>query len=710
VLISKLRVSGGKVGRYPEDEADLNTDNIRMFSASKSLFKNVPCPKQYDCTLPNCIFSHDNATQNGFDGKHHEDRPIEAVGQEYDPLQIYDVADEAANTAGIMPSPPAKRRKLAIPEQDIRTEVMVERPLISSTLSPVQLGPRPLQPVVMASRKRNAAEAMGEDNLTNTDMSIKDTTVTSGDRTSRATGKPASSMKTVSPPPTRSKTTTTSLPAKPVKVEPLNPRMVSQAPTTYAVRKALLQKLYDQMTALNTQVAIGDEQYKYLRLTTQELIKMALDEEEKSASNLSSDIYRNAVTQRIQYLKKMPLEKWRELVTVLTSSGGAPQATESDSQSKAKSAMLETTLSNQEKVAMLRAIKTSITGLDAYGYVTKKPSTAEIEAATQAVKYAGNFEICERCGTRFQVFPGRDKLGRLTTNGTCRHHWARIRIGQRQKTDRVVGQQEAMYPCCNKPAGSEGCSEAETHVFKVSDPKRLAAVLQFENTPQKNDQTKRPPVAFDCEMAYTTNGMEVIRVTAVSWPDKKELLDVLVRPYGEVLDLNTRFSGISKEQFAEALPYDAAQAGDLYDDSENQALESKELRKVESPAAARQLLFDLLAPETPLIGHAIDNDLNVCRIIHPFIIDTVLLFPHPKGLPSKYGLKMLSEVYLNRAIQMGGELGHDSKEDAIATGDLVLYRVVEKWKTMNLQGWKFEQGVLQPPGSKPKTATQKALM
>jgi DNA polymerase III epsilon subunit-like protein len=95
------------------------------------------------------------------------------------------------------------------------------------------------------------------------------------------------------------------------------------------------------------------------------------------------------------------------------------------------------------------------------------------------------------------------------------------------------------------------------------------------------------------------------------------------------------------------------------------------LRKVASPEAARELLFGYLRPETPLIGHAIDNDLNVCRIIHPFIVDTVLLYPHPRGLPFRYGLKFLSQKYLSRGIQTGGEAGHDSKEDAVATGDLV---------------------------------------
>jgi hypothetical protein len=118
------------------------------------------------------------------------------------------------------------------------------------------------------------------------------------------------------------------------------------------------------------------------------------------------------------------------------------------------------------------------------------------------------------------------------------------------------------------------------------------------------------------------------------------------------------------------------------------------LHKVESPAAARKLLFDLISPDTPLLGHAIDNDLNVVRIIHPCVVDTVLLYPHPRGLPVRFGLKVLSYKYLGRGIQMAGADGHDSKEDAVATGDLITKKVIEKWKVMQHDGWKFSGGLL----------------
>jgi hypothetical protein len=82
-------------------------------------------------------------------------------------------------------------------------------------------------------------------------------------------------------------------------------------------------------------------------------------------------------------------------------------------------------------------------------------------------------------------------------------------------------------------------------------------------------------------------------------------------------------------------------------------------------AAARALLFQFLQPDTPLIAHAIENDLNTCRIIHPAIIDTVLLYSHSDGLPIRHGLKYLSKKVLGLDIQTGGDRGHDSKVSLI---------------------------------------------
>jgi hypothetical protein len=58
---------------------------------------------------------------------------------------------------------------------------------------------------------------------------------------------------------------------------------------------------------------------------------------------------------------------------------------------------------------------------------------------------------------------------------------------------------------------------------------------------------------------------------------------------------------------------------------------------------------------------------------------------------------MLASKHLRRQIQQGGDRGHDSLEDARATGDLVRVKVGEKWKLLKATGWKFVDGTLTPP-------------
>jgi hypothetical protein len=209
-------------------------------------------------------------------------------------------------------------------------------------------------------------------------------------------------------------------------------------------------------------------------------------------------------------------------------------------------------------------------------------------------------------------------------------------------------------------------------------------------------------------MGYTVNGVELIRLTAVSWPAGETLLDVLVRPIGEILDLNSRFSGVWPSDMARATPWNEsypppAGLGDAAPEetgSEDGQVAKKVLPIVPSPDAARTLLFSLLAPSTPLIGHGLENDLNATRIVHPALVDTILLYPHKAGLPARMSLKYLMSHHLNREIQqeVGPKmLGHDSAEDAKAAGDLAKLRVVEEWKKMQRMGWKVVESALVAP-------------
>ena len=90
----------------------------------------------------------------------------------------------------------------------------------------------------------------------------------------------------------------------------------------------------------------------------------------------------------------------------------------------------------------------------------------------------------------------------------------------------------------------------------------------------------------------------------------------------------------------------------------------------------QQKLLKILNPRTVLIGHSLNADLTALKLTHPFVIDTALLYPHPRGPPLKSSLKWLAQRYLTREIQRGHGTtgpgaGHDSIEDARACLDLL---------------------------------------
>lgn len=151
--------------------------------------------------------------------------------------------------------------------------------------------------------------------------------------------------------------------------------------------------------------------------------------------------------------------------------------------------------------------------------------------------------------------------------------------------------------------------------------------------PESSSTSVLDVVALDCEMIYTTGGFRVARVSVVDGSGK-EVFDQLVRmddgvhvmsvlllflPFLWILnrclrDFNTRFSGITEENYATALlPL----------------------------TSIRETLNTYLDSNTILIGHALDNDLKTLRILHHKCIDTALLFPHRAGAPYRRALKDL---------------------------------------------------------------------
>ncbi|KAL8790048.1 MAG: hypothetical protein Q9195_006550 [Heterodermia aff. obscurata] len=610
-----------------------------MFS-SLGLFKQVDCPESSHCLLPSCIFSHHRASTGS---ESHVD------------LDSTPDVDQASDG-------PRKRRKVSGPKYPI-DGVQTAQPNITQTKSPLQ------SPPVAKGKVENSysptATAVGAATRPVSPPPLRGFKGGLGFEASKGASD-SSKQKVIAP----QQSASPQPPSRSTPAEALNPRMITNPPASHTTRLRLITMMHAEMARLNELVKTNSDTSKTtLKLTPQELIRMALDEEEKAAKK-NPAVYANVLKLRIVALKRMAVSTWKEerlrTIEARLAKATPPKPVEQKT--------LDTGLTPDEEIAVLPKLLANQDGLAKHGYVTSQLSEAQIKVARDGVESSNNWESCDRCHTLFQVFPGRRaEDGALTTGGSCVHHPSRARRpapkDKADKTDR-----ESVYLCCNEVVGrSAGCTTAATHVFKVAEAKRLALILAFEETPGNEAlDVRNTAVCFDCEMGYTTHGMELIRLTATSWPSGSVLLDTLVRPLGEVLDLNSRYSGVWPADYASALPFDSASSSTAAN------RDQKSLPIVSSPAEARSLLFNFISPTTPLIGHALENDLNATRIIHPCIIDTCLLYPHVRGLPMRHGLKYLMKKYLDKDIQVNSEgKGHDSAEDARSAGELVRVKIKE---------------------------------
>ena len=118
-------------------------------------------------------------------------------------------------------------------------------------------------------------------------------------------------------------------------------------------------------------------------------------------------------------------------------------------------------------------------------------------------------------------------------------------------------------------------------------------------------------------MVITKEGFELARVTICNY-NGKMLYDELYKPENEVINYNTRFSGITEETLSQV---------------------KNNIKEHLHPK-----LRELIKKDTILVGHSLENDLNAMKYIHRNVIDTSVVFRRRNG--TKMKLKNLSSKIL----------------------------------------------------------------
>ncbi|XP_047197292.1 RNA exonuclease 1 homolog isoform X2 [Hippoglossus stenolepis] len=220
--------------------------------------------------------------------------------------------------------------------------------------------------------------------------------------------------------------------------------------------------------------------------------------------------------------------------------------------------------------------------------------------------------ICCRCGATYSV----GLTGKHIRKEECNYHYGKV------VKNKVPGGVETRYSCCQGVMGAPGCQVFKLHVHD------FISMDGFVSTKHRHPMDTSCPGVYslNCEMCYTVHGLELSRVTVIN-SSLQVIYDTFVRPDHEVIDYNTRFSGIGEEDVK---------------------------GNYTSVREVQETLQSFISADTILIGHGLEADLCGLKLLHGTVVDTSLVFPHRLGPPHKLTLNKLTAEYLLRIIQESG--------------------------------------------------------
>ncbi|GAA5875693.1 hypothetical protein JCM3774_002583 [Rhodotorula dairenensis] len=405
------------------------------------------------------------------------------------------------------------------------------------------------------------------------------------------------------------------------------PRSLSHTPAV--TRQKMINALYTQFVEIYTPGVLPSSLRQKLASDH------ALRQEEYLFSRSTKATYRNSIISALARLKKRP-----------------PARSADEAGTLEDDAARNAVLAEEEKGRLTRKRVEAFVHrpdvLARFDYVVSVPDGPGGDKPSEE----GNTRTCERCKREYTVSsqPSQDD------REACHYHFGRM------VTNKTAGVKQRVYSCCPS-VGAAPC-QVGPHVFKDEDASVLHSRVAFVPTSSlrtsavpsvTSSSAIAPPaavdiVALDCELVYTTAGMSLARVTVLSGSGSV-LLDEHVRPPTgvAVVDLNTRFSGV--------------QADDLD-------------KAVLDVVGVQRALAQFVDAETVFVGHGLENDLKALRLVHPRVIDTAILFPHPNGGTWRHSLRNLTKDVLRKFIQDGDPtIGHSAKDDAEAALELVRWKV-----------------------------------
>lgn len=261
-------------------------------------------------------------------------------------------------------------------------------------------------------------------------------------------------------------------------------------------------------------------------------------------------------------------------------------------------------------------------------------------------KRNGDKFICMNCKSEFEL----NKRGMpIITLTKCIYHSGKLKFDRSKN--------EKFWLCCYQRQHESGCESSIYHMPDKLDDDALENFVTTKSVKSHNKTEKPNFYALDCEMVNTTVGIEIVRVTVINH-EGEEVYESKVKPFNPILDYKSKYSGITEDCLKHC---------------------SKRLPDVQLD------LLKIFDKDSILIGHSLESDLKALKMVHCNVVDTSIIYPHKYGPPYKWGLKFLCEQHLQRIIQ--SEEGHDSKEDALASLDLVWKKLkedVKKFKPVNI--------------------------